>query len=253
MRSSIPREGDDSLCIRRKFVINLANLKSVTGPRTMSRCTTKGKLSRLAKGLKALTPVLYRTPSTVHREVLQGSFTAKSGIHLTIRLPGTDFAYDDMGQAMERQLRLHVNYLPTLSVISSFWLIVDSNQAILLIDEIDAFFAKYPRFAYNRDGPFHAEFYPSNSTVGTDAKDLASWQRICRCMKIIPIPNELRNAQQSNRTGGHLEIFATLEDLCTYTIENRKYFPKEEAYEGGLLRFLWGTSITSTKKSKGPA
>lgn len=31
---------------------------------------------------------------------------------------------------------------------------------------------------------------------------------------------------QSSRTGGHLEIFHTLEELCTYTIENRKYFLK---------------------------
>ncbi|CAK40089.1 uncharacterized protein BO96DRAFT_439886 [Aspergillus niger CBS 101883] len=240
MRSSIPREGDDSLYIRLNFITSLANLKGVTGPRTVRR-TTKGKLSKLAKGLKALTPVLYRTPSTVQRlmlwqvppwqfaaaarknnvEVLQGSFTAKSGIHLTIPLPGTDFAYDDMGQAMERQLRLHGTDLLTLSVISSFLLIVDSNQANLLIDEIDAFSAKYPRQSFR-----FAVIQAHNSTVGTDAKTLASWQRICRCINIIPIHNERRNAQQSSRAGGHLEIFHTLEELCTYTIENRKYFLK---------------------------
>ncbi|RDH26698.1 hypothetical protein BDQ94DRAFT_164253 [Aspergillus welwitschiae] len=235
MRSSIPREGDDSLYIRLNFITSLANLKGVTGPRTVRR-------SR--KVLKALTPVLYRTPSTVilgrgfsvrlmlwqvppwqfaaaARKNNVGSFTAKSGIHLTIPLLGTDFAYDDMGQAMERNcgfLSIDGTDLLTLSVISSFLLIVDSNQANLLIDEIDAFSAKQSfRFAV---------IQAHNSTVGTDAKTLASWQRICRCMNIIPIHNERRNAQQSSRTGGHLEIFHTLEELCTYTIENRKYFLK---------------------------
>ncbi|OJZ81151.1 hypothetical protein ASPFODRAFT_85226 [Aspergillus luchuensis CBS 106.47] len=240
MRSSIPREGDDSLYIRLNFITSLANLKGVTGPRTVRR-TTKGKLSKLAKGLKALTPVLYRTPSTVQRLMLwqvppwqfaaaarknnvgtTRSFTAKSGIHLTIPLPGTDFAYDDMGQAMERQLRLHGTDLLTLSVISSFLLIVDSNRANLLIDEIDAFSAKQSfRFAV---------IQALNSTVGTDANTLASWQGICCCMNIIPIYNERRNAQQSSRTGGHLEIFHTLKELCTYTIENRKYFLKDKLF-----------------------
>ncbi|KAB8067191.1 hypothetical protein BDV29DRAFT_163646 [Aspergillus leporis] len=147
------------------------------------------------------------------------------------------------------------------------------------MDEIDTFFAQYPRFAYSRDGPIYNKFYRMcdyfgwhqdepererawqlfriaviqafNSTVGSDAKDLASWQRICRCLKITPTPNALRNAQQaviqthvnlidllqSIRTGGPVEIFPTLEDLRAYTIGNRKYFPKEEAYKGGLLRF----------------
>ncbi|PYH63400.1 uncharacterized protein BO88DRAFT_353504 [Aspergillus vadensis CBS 113365] len=240
MRSLIPCEGDASLYIRHNFITSLANLKGVTGPRTMSRRTTKDKLSRLAKGIKALTPLILRKGFSVRLmlwqvpprqfasaarknnvEALQGSFTARSGIHLSIPLPGTDVAYDDMAQAMERQLRLHGTDLLTLSVMSSFLLIVDSNQSNLLIDEIDASSAKYPRHLFQS-----AVIQALNSTVGTDAKTPASWQEICRCIKIIPIHNERRNARQSGRTGGHLEISNTSEELCTYTIENMKYFLK---------------------------
>jgi hypothetical protein len=92
------------------------------------------------------------------------------------------------------------------------------------MDEIDTFFAQYPGFAYSRNQPIHAEFYRMcddlgwskdepeqerawklfriaviqafNSTVRSNANDLASWQRICRCLRISPMPNELRNARQ---------------------------------------------------------
>jgi hypothetical protein len=40
------------------------------------------------------------------------------------------------------------------------------------------------------------------------------------------------------RTGAAVKVFPTLEKLQNYTIEHRKYFPKEDAYAGGLLRFL---------------
>ena len=37
---------------------------------------------------------------------------------------------------------------------------------------------------------------------------------------------------------GVVKRFDTLDDLVEYTNENDKYFPKENAYEGGLLRKL---------------
>ncbi|KAE8148528.1 hypothetical protein BDV25DRAFT_141721 [Aspergillus avenaceus] len=163
------------------------------------------------------------------------------------------------------------------------------------MDEIDTFFAQYPGFAYSRDQPIHAEFYRMcddfrwrkdepererawklfriavvqafNSTVGSDANDLASWQRICLCLGISPMPKGLHNAQQavvhthvnlvdllqSIRAGSPVEAFSTLEDLRAYTIENRKYFPKEEAYEGGLLRFLLREIHNEYKGKQRPA
>lgn len=40
------------------------------------------------------------------------------------------------------------------------------------------------------------------------------------------------------RTGISVKVFPSLKELQNYTIENEKYFPKEDAYAGGLLRFL---------------
>lgn len=42
----------------------------------------------------------------------------------------------------------------------------------------------------------------------------------------------------AERSGRQVEIFATEEDLVKYTRENHRYFPKEEAYAGGLLKYL---------------
>lgn len=34
------------------------------------------------------------------------------------------------------------------------------------------------------------------------------------------------------------ELFSSLGELSEYTIESRKFFPKESAYAGGVLKFL---------------
>ena len=39
-------------------------------------------------------------------------------------------------------------------------------------------------------------------------------------------------------TGRDAELFEDLDGLREYTIESGKYFPKENAYAGGVLRFL---------------
>jgi hypothetical protein len=60
-------------------------------------------------------------------------------------------------------------------------------------------------FGWHRDGPERerawklfriAVIQAFNSTVGSNADDLASWHRICRCLRITPMPNGLRNARQ---------------------------------------------------------
>jgi hypothetical protein len=38
--------------------------------------------------------------------------------------------------------------------------------------------------------------------------------------------------------GREVELFSSLDGLREYTIENGKYFPKESAYAGGVLKFL---------------
>ena len=39
-------------------------------------------------------------------------------------------------------------------------------------------------------------------------------------------------------SGQDIELFLSLEDLRDYTIETAKFFPKESAYAGGVLKFL---------------
>jgi hypothetical protein len=40
------------------------------------------------------------------------------------------------------------------------------------------------------------------------------------------------------RVGQRVRTFPTEKELREYTIESGKYFPKEDAYAGGLLKFL---------------
>lgn len=40
------------------------------------------------------------------------------------------------------------------------------------------------------------------------------------------------------RTGAPVEVFPNLQGLRVYTIYTEKFFPKEDAYAGGLLKFL---------------
>lgn len=38
--------------------------------------------------------------------------------------------------------------------------------------------------------------------------------------------------------GRDAELFRSLEELQEYTVETGKFFPKESAYAGGILKFL---------------
>jgi hypothetical protein len=38
--------------------------------------------------------------------------------------------------------------------------------------------------------------------------------------------------------GRDIDLFSSLEELRVYTKKNGKYFPKESAYAGGVLKFL---------------
>jgi len=42
----------------------------------------------------------------------------------------------------------------------------------------------------------------------------------------------------TGNTGHEVTQFRSLEDLQDYTIKHGKYFPKESAYAGGMLKFL---------------
>lgn len=40
------------------------------------------------------------------------------------------------------------------------------------------------------------------------------------------------------QTGGSVQIFDTVKQLSRYTVKNKKYFPKENAHTGHLLKYL---------------
>ncbi|OAP63864.1 hypothetical protein AYL99_03091 [Fonsecaea erecta] len=91
-----------------------------------------------------------------------------------------------------------------------------------------------------------------NDLYGTDRDDLNAWQGLCRILNIFPPPTELDECRKrvrrthvnlvdlvdAPRTGARVEVFTNLEELQKYTIDTGKYFPKEDAYAGGLLKFL---------------
>ena len=106
-----------------------------------------------------------------------------------------------------------------------------------------------------------------NELYGTDEEDLNSWQNLCFILNIEPVPEGLKECRKvkicpfgitetdvdqrvrqthvnlvdlvdTPRTGEAVKVFPNLKKLQDYTIKNEKYFPKEDAYAGGLLRFL---------------
>ncbi|KAH6998742.1 hypothetical protein BKA56DRAFT_665297 [Ilyonectria sp. MPI-CAGE-AT-0026] len=144
-------------------------------------------------------------------------------------------------------------------------------------EPIDEFFSQYSGFKHKRNAPYWTEFgrlcrhfkwdrrelnevkaefkaamvEQFNTTFGTDEKNLESWQRLCRTLG-VGVPNTLKESRQrvqrthvnlvdlteSPHTGEKAEIFSTVEALREYTLETRKFFPRNEAHAGGLLKTL---------------
>ncbi|KAJ6581874.1 hypothetical protein B0H19DRAFT_519253 [Mycena capillaripes] len=91
-----------------------------------------------------------------------------------------------------------------------------------------------------------------NDLFGTDVDDLGNWQAFCRVLDIDPIPQTLSKCQTAVRDshvnlvdlvdwgmlGAQIHKFETERELAEYTKMTEKFFPKEEAEAGGLLRFL---------------
>ncbi|KAK7418831.1 hypothetical protein QQX98_003693 [Neonectria punicea] len=100
-----------------------------------------------------------------------------------------------------------------------------------------------------------------NSAFGTDENDLESWQRLCRILG-VGVPTTLKECRQrvqrthvnlvdlteSPTTGNKVEIFPSVKALREYTLAENKIFPKEEAYEGGLLKTLLRQILTTSAK-----
>ncbi|KAM3413580.1 hypothetical protein BST61_g11449 [Cercospora zeina] len=91
-----------------------------------------------------------------------------------------------------------------------------------------------------------------NSSFGVDALDTGSWEGICAFLGMNPVPSDIDSMRKavlnthvnladmldSKRSGEQFTIFNTKEELVDYTIREGRYFPKEEAYAGGLLKYL---------------
>ncbi|WKT42642.1 Interferon alpha-inducible protein IFI6/IFI27-like [Fusarium oxysporum f. sp. vasinfectum] len=142
---------------------------------------------------------------------------------------------------------------------------------------VDLFFANFKEFDYQRTKPFFDEFYRMcdhfgwsdeeatepwynfrvsliqefNYVVGEDKDNLLHWQNMFNLIG-LPKPTSLHEARttmrvthvnlvdlvESPRTRQPVEHFKTVQDLSQYSVYEVKIFPKEEAYNGGLLALL---------------
>lgn len=143
---------------------------------------------------------------------------------------------------------------------------------------MEEFYRMCDFFGWNRNDPDRKDAHEElrgamvqefNSLYGEDIDDLLLWQELCKAVRILPIPDDigtcrkvrlfallpmayLMNTKQKikethvnlvdlverGRTGKRVRLFSSLEELRAYTISTGKFFPKEDAYAGGVLKFL---------------
>ncbi|CAE6411267.1 unnamed protein product [Rhizoctonia solani] len=115
-----------------------------------------------------------------------------------------------------------------------------------------------------RDNLKDAMVHEFNAIYGTDHESLAAWQSLCRVLNLTNVPGKLRTCRRRVKSM-HVNIvdlvdtpvtqvpvthFPSEAALSTYTIKSGKYFPKENAYAGGLLRYLL-RHIDNPRKDRG--
>ncbi|KAG1867066.1 hypothetical protein C8R48DRAFT_704088 [Suillus tomentosus] len=91
-----------------------------------------------------------------------------------------------------------------------------------------------------------------NEIYGTDVNNLTSWRNLCQIVRISPIPDTLESCREvvkathvnivdlidTKVTGKPVTIFYSEAKLSEYTKATGKFFPRDNAYAGGLLRYL---------------
>ncbi|KAI0931502.1 hypothetical protein AcW2_000377 [Taiwanofungus camphoratus] len=91
-----------------------------------------------------------------------------------------------------------------------------------------------------------------NSTYGTDVRDLGAWQRFCKAIGIVPVPEKMEECRKAvdrthvnlvdlidvKESDGKVQLFATEKKLSEYTLATGKIFPRKTAYAGSFLRCL---------------
>ncbi|KAG9096612.1 hypothetical protein FRC06_008489 [Ceratobasidium sp. 370] len=103
-----------------------------------------------------------------------------------------------------------------------------------------------------RDGIRDALTRQFNDIYGTDERNLDAWKKLCVVLQLKDIPDELNACRElvqltyvnivdlvdTRVTNIHVRHFGSERELSEYTTRTGKYFPKENAYAGGLLKFL---------------
>jgi len=142
-------------------------------------------------------------------------------------------------------------------------------------DYLETFFALYPGFEYDSSNAATDEFrrmsdsfewdkpdreearakfkdalvQEFNNIYGTDENDVGSWQGLCRVLGITPVPGSLAECRKVVNTShvnlvdlvgqpNSITLFTSEAALSEYTKDTGKFFPKENAYAGGLLKYL---------------
>jgi len=89
-----------------------------------------------------------------------------------------------------------------------------------------------------------------NHLYGTDVSNIENWQKLCIAVNIVPLPMTIAGCKAEMKevhvnlvdlvdtSGRDIELFPSLGELREYTVGTGKYFPKESAYAGGVLKFL---------------
>ncbi|KAF8268757.1 hypothetical protein EI94DRAFT_1726967 [Lactarius quietus] len=85
---------------------------------------------------------------------------------------------------------------------------------------------------------------------GSDENDIKNWHNLCHVLRIDPVPDILRECRAAvlkkhvnlvdlvHGSKVEVRLFRTERELSEYTQETEKYFPKEDAKDGGVLRAL---------------
>jgi len=89
-----------------------------------------------------------------------------------------------------------------------------------------------------------------DSLYGSDEKDINNWHKLCYILSIDPVPDTLHECRAAvfkkhvnlvdlvERSRENIQIFESEIKLSEYTRETKKFFPKENAANGGVLRAL---------------
>ncbi|KAF8260809.1 hypothetical protein EI94DRAFT_874539 [Lactarius quietus] len=85
---------------------------------------------------------------------------------------------------------------------------------------------------------------------GSDENDINNWHKLCHVLRIDPAPDTLRECRAAvlkkhvnlvdlaHGSKVEVRIFETETELSKYTRETKKFFPREDAVDGGVLRAL---------------